>query len=919
MKVQVSALSLAVGLVLGGVATPLLAQDAPLKVAGIANGPCMEGICEYQLKNGLKVLLFPDASKPVTTVNIAYGVGSVQEGFGETGMAHLLEHMLFKGTPTVKDIPEEMKKRSMSFNATTSFDRTNYFASFPADADRLKWALDLEAERMTKATFGRSQLDSEMTVVRNEMERGENSNGRILRERLFSTAFLWHPYRRSTIGARSDVENVGIDNLRAFYNKWYRPDNATLVVAGDFDAAKTLPLIDSVFGKIKNPAGAVPKNWTVEPTQDGEREVLLKRPGDERITFMGYHTPSAMHPDSAALGVLSIIMNDVPNGRLYKALVEPKIAAGASLGTMKLRDPALTIASVQVDKTADLAKAEAILMEQVQDLSKNPITQEELDLALQKLQVARERMTENVNSIGQSLTESIALGDWRMLFYQVDESLKVKLADVNRVAAAYFKPSNRTIARYIPTDNPDRSIIAAALPASEVVKNYKGGAAIAAGEVFELTPENVTKRTESFNLGPDLKVNLLPKKTRGNTVIVDANFRFASIDDIAKTSDAALVGSMLQLGSKQYDREAIKNKLIALKSSGSASGSMQGAGISLNSKRDTVNDAVLLLAEVLREPTVPVKDFGVVISQALTGMETQRKEPGFVAGQAMSKHFNVYPAGHPLAYQTLDEQLAKIKSLTPEQLREYHKSFYGTNIGEISVVGDFDPASMKETLKKAFGNWNAPKPWQPVPTKYTAIAPETVKINTPDKANAIVIARQNLSLNSNDPDYFPMMIADDILGSGMDSRMSARLRVKEGLTYGVGTNIVADSSVKGRDDNGYLTISGTMAPENAEKFVASMRDELARFVRDGVTDAEVKKAVSVALEQRRVRLSSDSGLASILNRNSQYSESMTDYAKRTELLSKVTAADVNRAIRKLIKPDQMSVYMAGDFEKAAAK
>lgn len=919
MNYRVGALALAMGLALGGVNAPLHAQDAPLKVANVTNGPCMEGICEYRLANGMKVLLFPDASKPVTTVNIAYGVGSVHEGFGETGMAHLLEHLLFKGTPRVKDIPEEMKKRSMAYNATTSFDRTNYFASFPADAERLDWALKLEADRMVNSTFGKSHLDSEMTVVRNEMERGENSNPGILRERLFSTAFLWHPYRRSTIGARSDVENVGIENLRSFYSKWYRPDNATLVVAGDFDAAKTLASINSIFGKLKNPAGAVQRGYTIEPTQDGERFVLLQRPGDNQLTYVGYHTPSAMHPDSAALGVLGLIMNDVPNGRLYKALVEPKIAANASVGTMKMKDPALTIGAVMVDKNGDLAKAESVLISQLQDLSKNPITQAELDLALQKLSVARERMTENVNSIGQSLTESITLGDWRMLFYQVDESLKVSLADVNRVAAKYFKTSNRTIARYLPTDNPDRAVVTAALPATEVVKDYKGRAAMAAGEVFDPTPENVAKRTETFKIGDGLTVNLLPKKTRGNTVVVDANFRFADINDVYKTSDAALVGSMLHLGSKQYDREAIKNRLIALKSEGRASGSQNGAGINLNAKRDTVNEAVLLLADVLREPTVPEKDFGVVIGQAITGMESQRKEPGFVASQAMAKHFNVYPAGHPNAYYTLDESLAKIKALTPAQLLKYHSDFYGTNEGEISVVGDFDPDSMKETLTKAFGAWKAPHAWAPLPTKYTAIKPEVVKINTPDKANAVVIAKQNLSLNVDDPEYFPMMIADDILGSGMDSRMSARLRVKEGLTYGVGTSVSADRSLVGRDDNGSLTIQGTMAPENAEKFVASMRDELARFVRDGVTEAEVKKAVSVALERRRVNLASDGGVAGILNTNSQYGLSMADYARRTELLSKVTVDQVNAAIRKLIKPDQLSVYMAGDFEKSAAK
>src|SRR6058998_235592 len=258
----------------------------------------VEGITEYRLQsNGLRILLFPDLSKPTITVNVIYLVGSRQENYGETGMAHLLEHLLFKGSRNHPNVPKELQDHGSRPNGTTWFDRTNYFETFQASDVNLEWALDLEADRMVNSFVAKTDLDSEMTVVRNEFERGENSPMDVLEERVMSTAFLWHNYGKSTIGARSDVENVPIERLQAFYRKYYQPDNAILMVAGKFDPAKTLGLIETKFGKIPRPKRSLEAGnllfatYTVEPTQDGERSVSVRRVGDTQILMMGYHIP----------------------------------------------------------------------------------------------------------------------------------------------------------------------------------------------------------------------------------------------------------------------------------------------------------------------------------------------------------------------------------------------------------------------------------------------------------------------------------------------------------------------------------------------------------------------------------------------------------------------------------------------------
>ena len=243
----------------------------------------IEGISEYRLENGLKVLLFPDPSKPTVTVNVTVFVGSRHEGYGEAGMAHLLEHMLFKGTPDHPSIPKALQSRGAHFNGTTSLDRTNYFETLPASDENLEFAIELESDRLINSYVKGEDLASEMTVVRNEFERGENNPHAILGQRIMSAAFNWHNYGQSTIGNRADIERVPIESLRAFYKRYYQPDNAMVVIAGRFDEAKALEYVGKYFGTIPKPERKLPATYTEEPAQDGERTVTLRRVGEVAV------------------------------------------------------------------------------------------------------------------------------------------------------------------------------------------------------------------------------------------------------------------------------------------------------------------------------------------------------------------------------------------------------------------------------------------------------------------------------------------------------------------------------------------------------------------------------------------------------------------------------------------------------------
>src|SRR6266581_5585141 len=376
-----------------------LAAEAPKKIASV------EGITEYQLDNGLRLLLFPDNSQSKVTVNMTVLVGSRQEGYGETGMAHLLEHMVFKGTPRHPTVPKALQDHGAQFNGSTSGDRVNYFETLPADDQSLEFALDLEADRLVNSYIKKEDLESEMTVVRNEFERGENSPAGVLSKRIEAAAYDWHNYGKPTIGNRSDIERVPVENLRAFYKKYYQPDNIVLIVAGKFDEAKALGWVQKYFGAIPRPTRKLETTWTEEPPQDGERLVTLRRVGDVGAVEVAYHIPAGPHEEMAALKVLANILSTQPSGRLYKALVETKKAASASAFARGEHDPGLLSVDAEVPRDSSLEEVRDLLIATIEQVGAKGVSAEEVDRAKQQILKQRELAATDTARIGVSLSE----------------------------------------------------------------------------------------------------------------------------------------------------------------------------------------------------------------------------------------------------------------------------------------------------------------------------------------------------------------------------------------------------------------------------------------------------------------------------------------------------------------------------------
>lgn len=887
--------------------------DTPVRVTSI------EGLTEYRLSNGLRVLLFPDPSKPTITVNITYLVGSRHEGYGESGMAHLLEHLVFKGTPSHPRIDEEFTARGARWNGTTWYDRTNYFELLPARDDALEWALDLEADRMVNSFISAEDLASEMTVVRNEFEAGENSPFRVLQERLRSTAYLWHGYGRSTIGARSDLENVPIERLQAFYRRYYQPDNALLVIAGKFDEARALELVQEKFGRIPKPERSLEAGnllyptYTREPAQDGERLVTLRRVGDIQLVAALYHVPAAAHPDFPAVRVLASVLGNTPSGRLYRALVEPQLATAVSASSQPLREPGDLIAMAQVRQDAPLEPVRETLVRTLEEFATTAITDEEVERAKTSLLKNIELALNDPEQIGLELTEWEAAGDWRLLFYTRDRIAEVTPDDVRRVAAAYLKPANRTVALFIPTKEPDRAEIPEAPDPRTLLENYTGRAAIAAGEAFDPTPENIERRTTRTAFPNGFELALLPKRTRGENVEVSLVLRFGSEQSLMNRAvEAAAMRDLLMRGTRSKTREQIRDEFDRLKTQVFLSGATNNIAVTLQTTRPNLMPALALLREVLQEPSFPDVELERLRQERLSQLEAQASDPGALASRAFNRHLRPYPKGHPLHVGTIEDDIAAWKTLAPDAPARFYREFVGASAGTMAVVGDFDPEEVTRFAREAFGEWRNPQPFSRMPYAYHDVPPMSESIETPDKANAVIQYGMNIELQDTDPDWPALYVANYIFGgSGLDARIADRIRQREGISYGVGSSVQARSL----DRSGTFQVYAIFAPENAARLETAFREELERALRDGFTEAELARAKSGIAQMREQSRAQDAVLSNMLQNGLYLDRTFEFEADFERMVQALTLDDVNAAFRKYIDPAKLTVVKAGDFNK----
>jgi zinc protease len=902
----------------------LRADDAPRKVATV------EGVTEYRLANGARVLLYPEASRPTVTVNMTVLVGSRHEGYGETGMAHLLEHMVFKGTPNHPNVPKALRDHGANFNGTTNVDRTNYFETMPATDENLEFGIKLESDRLVNSYVKREDLVSEMTVVRNEFEIGENSPQGVLMQRIHAAAYEWHNYGKSTIGNRSDIERVPIENLQAFYRKFYQPDNVVLIVAGKFEEPKALALVQKYLGSISKPQRKLDDTYTEEPAQDGEHTVVLRRVGAVGVVGVAYHVPAAAHPDHAPLSLLAGIISQQPNGRLYKALVESKKANSANASSGNNHDPGLFTASAQAEP-GQLDSVRDTLLETIETLGTVPFKEEEVNRAKVRARRNQEQLQSNSTAMSQALSSASSLGDWRLLFVQRDRIDKVTADDVNRVARTYFQKHNRTVGIYIPESQAQRLAIAAAPPIGDIVNNYKGGTVAAAGEAFDPSPENLEARTKIVDVG-GIKAGLLQKKNRGETVSMVLTLRYGNEESLkGQTEAAGMLPAMMMAGTKKHDRQALREELDGLGiriapggGGGGGRGGRRGGGgggrgtpgqltFSVEAKRATLPKAIELLGEILREPAFPEAEFETMKRRSQAMSATMRTEPAALAGNKLARALSPYKPDDVRYVPTAEESEKLREAVTLAQVMAVYEKQLGATTGQLAIVGDFDPDPALAQVREILKDWKSDVPVrrinQVAPLDHTGSKEDIV---TPDKANAVFAAGLAFPLKETDPEFAALRLGNFIFGGGtLSSRLGNRIRQKEGLSYGVTSAF--NASV--RDPSATFTMNANTKPDNIDRLEKAALEELIEFLTNGPSPAELADAQKAYLEAQKVSRTADAAIAGQIVSNLELGRSFTHTSELEKRIAALTPEDVKLAFGKFIDPKKLVIVRAGDFKK----
>jgi len=876
----------------------------------------VEGISEYRIQdNGFRFLLAPDNAKPSVVVNMTYLVGSRHENYGQTGMAHLLEHMIFKGTPSIRNALAEFSRRGLQANGTTSEDRTNYFATFAANPETLDWYIRWQADAMINSIIAREDLDSEMTVVRNEMERGENSPFRMLYQKTHSAAFEWHNYGKSVIGARSDVEGVDIEQLREFYRMYYQPDNSVLTVAGKFDEQEVIDTVADAFGPIAAPDRVLPREYTIEPVQDGERRVTLRRSGGAPLAAAVYRIPSGGDPDYPALDLATMMLSDTPSGRLYKALVQTDLASDVFGFARDMYGPGTVMFGAQLKPGMSPEDALAAMTSTLEGLDANPLTEEELSRARSQWINGWDELYSNIQRMGVAISEPIAQGDWRLMFKNRDRIKEVTLQDVQRVVDQYFVAANRTEGLYIPTDKPERAPAKQRFDIKPLLEGYVGDIQAEMVEAFDPTPGNIDKLTDRriLNLpsGP-VKLALLDKPSRGQRVQADILVQFGDVESLkGKATISQVTSALLDNGTEAMTRQQIRDRLEELNAEMSIGGSGTGVSIGISTTGQNLPEAIELGLHILKHANFPADEIDEYITQAITSIKANMAEPGALASRTLARYENPWPSDDLRYVPTFEESIAHYEGIKRSDLVSFHNTFYGAGDITVAVVGTFDPEAVVQTISTGLKDWRTAPAYARVPDPYQPIDPTMIQIDTPDKANAVFLARLPLQIQDTDPDYPALVLGNYLLGGSSNSRLWMRIRETDGLSYDVRSML----SVSAFEPSGSIRFSGIFAPENWQKFQTAMQEEITRALADGFTEEEVADGVQSLLNLRQLYRAQDGAVAGAWIDYLQEGRTFAWSGAFDDKLEALDAQTVNETLRKYVKPDGLAQALAGDFSK----
>ncbi|TNE68437.1 insulinase family protein [bacterium] len=880
------------------------------------------GIEEYKLKtNGLTVLLKEDHSAPVVTVMITYNVGSRNEVTGTTGSTHLLEHLMFKGTTNFNkakgnDITDVLQNLGAQMNATTWLDRTNYYENLPSE--HMDLAVEIEADRMKNLLLRDEDRKPEMTVVRNEFERGENSPFSALSKAITQSAIVAHPYHHSTIGWRSDIENVSIESLREFYETFYWPDNATLSIIGDFKKAEAFASIENHFGAITKSTNPIPQVYTEEPAQEGQRRVMVKRSGQLGVVGMSFRSPQGTHEDAYALTILSDILSSGKSSRLYKRIVDEGLGTNAFSSYYMLKDPYLFSVYSFLAPGSKHEDVEAKIFEEIEEIKANGVSQEEVTRAINQNLASDAFQRDGAFSIASNLNEWIAMGDWTYYVTFSENLKKVTPADVQRVAKTYLNEDQSTVGYFIPTKGASgmgRGGRASYMDEFDVQQFEKPGISFYNNPAIngEESAASVAPKTNIAKTVKFKKVNGIQVYTKemGVNDVVTIRGSFPAGDAFSPSENsmvADITAGLLDKGTAKLDKFKIAETLENL----GANLSFYTDGYLLNFsgkmlKKD-VPVVVELLADQLRNPVFSSEELEKYKKQRIGSLQRTLENTNAMASITYAQ--TVYPSDHPNYVKSIEEQIKEVEAITVDDVKKFHAAHYGPKNMIFVATGDIDQKAIEKSLSSAFKGWKGgvsiPKSGSTPKVNET----KNVDFNMEDKTSVTLYLGAPTGLSYNDKERVALYVGQYILGGNFSARLMSIVRDKEGLTYGINSFLAGDDFA-----DGSWGISGTFSPKLLAQGETSTMRELRRFYNDGVSAEELANKKSTLTGLFKVALSTTGGMAGTIHSYISKGRDIKYLDEYVDKINALTLDEVNAAIKKYMNPDKIVMVKAGTLPK----
>jgi zinc protease len=859
------------------------------------------------LENGLTVLTKEVHNAPVVTVQVWYNVGSAQEKPGINGIAHQLEHIMFKGT---KSRPVQFGKLFSALgsdsNGFTSYEQTAYYNT--AERDKLKALLELEADRMENLLIDNQQLNSEKKVVISELQGYENSAKYRLKRAVMKSVFPNSAYSLPTGGTVADVEKLTVEQLREYYQQFYNPNHAVLVIVGDFQTAQTLETVKEVFGNI--PEGKQPPQLPQSPSpQVSASPVVLKEPGSGKLLQMIYPLPNLNHPDIPALGVMDYILTGGKNSYLSQTLVKSGLVTNISARVVGLSGVGWYDLSVSAAPDQDLQKIDGLITTAIAKLVETGVKPEEIERAKNQIIASAILNKRDITSQAmQFANDQLIAGDYQYTERYLEKVRQVKAADVIDVINRYLKPEAAAVGFFEPQENIKADQNQLSLSHEE---NLTTEVTTAASDVMKYLPRTVdiTNKSNKAAILPQkltfangLRVLLLPDKSSPTVTLggyIKAGKEFDTVD---KAGLASLVSDNLMNGTRTKDTFTLSNSLEARGASLDFTAMREGVRIQSKSLREDLPILLATVGDVVKNSTFPEKEFEVSRQQALNAVKQELEDADEVANRKFIQA--LYPQNHPLhIFPTLES----IQTIKRKDAIAFYQKHYRPDTMVLVLVGDFEVEKVRSLIETEFGDWRVQG--KPPMVKYprVVVTDKGLQINSvlPGKSQAVTYMGY-LGITRQDPRFYQALVLNQIFGGDtLSSRLGSEVRDRLGLTYGIYSNFQGGKNI------GTFLIEMQTNPEDTNQAIATTRKLLQQINQQGVTAQEVETAKRTLISNYNISLSKPEELTARILMNEVYKLDELELGDFVQKIQNVNIKEVNQLARQLLDPDKFIVVTAG--------